>query len=250
MGRTPVASGSSVPPWPALAAPVARRTLLTTAADVRPAGLSITSQPLSALPRRRSATSTGPAFVMVPIVLDITRNRRIAQDSCDAIRLLERSVDAEGQVRGELQVDALSDTPPEKALGARQSPQHRGLLAAAERHDEDRRLAQVGAESDLRDGDGHSRQHRIANFPAFQDASERVTQLLADTQLSLTDRSVHSRHGGLLAASVSPDACCARAAARPPPSRSTRCDRRPGCPGSWRVRCRTRSLPEPPVHRP
>src|SRR5512147_1202293 len=197
MGRTPVARGSSVPPWPALAAPVARRTLLTTAADVIPAGLSITSHPLSALARRRSTTLTIPAFVMVPVVPYITSNHRITQDLCDAIRLLERSVEAERQVGDELQVNAFGDAPSQKRPGARQRPNHRDFLAAAEPHDEDRPLAQVGAEPDLRHGDGHRCQRRIANFPAFQDAGERVAQLLADTQPSLTNGSVISRHGGL-----------------------------------------------------
>src|SRR3954467_4627926 len=44
----PVASGSSVPAWP-IFAPVARLIALTTPAEVIPPGLSITSQPCSAL---------------------------------------------------------------------------------------------------------------------------------------------------------------------------------------------------------
>src|SRR6266498_978703 len=43
--RTPVAAGSSVPAWPALSAPSARRTRFTTSKLVGPAGLSTTRTP-------------------------------------------------------------------------------------------------------------------------------------------------------------------------------------------------------------
>ncbi len=44
-GRTPVASGSSVPVWPMRLRPSARRTRATTSCDVGPAGLSMTRTP-------------------------------------------------------------------------------------------------------------------------------------------------------------------------------------------------------------
>ena len=50
IGRTPVASGSSVPPWPTFCAWVRRLTTLTTWVEVMPAPLSITSQPLIGRP--------------------------------------------------------------------------------------------------------------------------------------------------------------------------------------------------------
>src|SRR5260370_33291841 len=44
-GRTPVASGSSVPAWPTRWAPVSRRRRLTTAKEVSPAALSTLRTP-------------------------------------------------------------------------------------------------------------------------------------------------------------------------------------------------------------
>jgi hypothetical protein len=49
---SPVAAGSSVPAWPAFCASSARRTVLTTSVEVRPAGLSITIQPETGCPLR------------------------------------------------------------------------------------------------------------------------------------------------------------------------------------------------------
>src|SRR5262249_3452489 len=55
MGSTRVASGSSVPAWPALRASNSRRAAPTACVDVMPAGLSSTSQPWMALPFLRRA---------------------------------------------------------------------------------------------------------------------------------------------------------------------------------------------------
>ena len=52
IANTPVASGSSVPAWPAFLASSAQRTLLTTAVDVMPAGLSTITQPEMSRPLR------------------------------------------------------------------------------------------------------------------------------------------------------------------------------------------------------
>src|SRR4051812_22493679 len=62
MGSTPVAIGSSVPPWPAFSALSRRRTRAITWVDVIPGGLSMTSQPWMGTPLRLRATgasSTG-----------------------------------------------------------------------------------------------------------------------------------------------------------------------------------------------
>src|SRR5829696_8167830 len=45
IGSTPLASGSSVPPWPAFCAPNKRRTLPTAGVEPSPTGLSSTTQP-------------------------------------------------------------------------------------------------------------------------------------------------------------------------------------------------------------
>ena len=52
MAKTPVASGSSVPAWPAFLASSAQRTLLTTEVDVMPAGLSTITHPEISRPLR------------------------------------------------------------------------------------------------------------------------------------------------------------------------------------------------------
>ena len=52
MGSTPVASGSSVPAWPAFCAWKARRTRPTAWVEPRPSGLSSTTQPLTGRPLR------------------------------------------------------------------------------------------------------------------------------------------------------------------------------------------------------
>src|SRR4051812_50152214 len=61
MGRTPVASGSSVPACPALAAAKARLTTDTAWVDVMPIGLSRMSQPLTLrFSRRRWVGGASP----------------------------------------------------------------------------------------------------------------------------------------------------------------------------------------------
>src|SRR5205085_11207867 len=52
IGSTPVASGSSVPPCPALAAPVIRRTAPTAWLELSPSGLSRMTQPWIGRPPR------------------------------------------------------------------------------------------------------------------------------------------------------------------------------------------------------
>jgi hypothetical protein len=57
MGRRPLASGSSVPAWPAFSASNRRLTSLTMRVEPAPAGLSSTSQPWIGSPLRRAVIS-------------------------------------------------------------------------------------------------------------------------------------------------------------------------------------------------
>src|SRR4051794_82686 len=80
MGRTPVAIGSSVPPWPAFSALSRRRARAITWVDVIPGGLSMTSQPWTGSPFRLRATapSAGRGAILGLQVLRLQRGRRVA----------------------------------------------------------------------------------------------------------------------------------------------------------------------------
>src|SRR5258708_25827359 len=93
-GRTPVASGSRVPPWPILAALKTRRTAPTAAAEDRPAGLSSTTHPSTLSPLR-----------LLAIGNDVAPDRGIAQRLVDAARLTERRARNEAPLTGAPQLD-------------------------------------------------------------------------------------------------------------------------------------------------
>src|SRR5476651_2532849 len=86
MGSRPVASGSRVPPWPALAALKTRRTSPTAAVEVMPAGLSRISQPSTRSPRRlRPITLVLWAFILgAGILLQIADDGGVLQQPLDA----------------------------------------------------------------------------------------------------------------------------------------------------------------------
>src|SRR5450759_961218 len=63
MGRTPVASGSSVPAWPTRWAPVRRRRRLTTAKEVSPAALSTLSTPAGNRGRSRRSVRASAGWM-------------------------------------------------------------------------------------------------------------------------------------------------------------------------------------------
>src|SRR5262245_15749262 len=98
MGRTPVAMGSSVPPCPALAAPVIRLTAATTWAEVIPAGLSMANQPWIGRPRRLRA------IVAIRLAAgDVARHAWILQQRLDTAGAIEGLVELEADVRREPQ---------------------------------------------------------------------------------------------------------------------------------------------------
>src|SRR5260221_13816637 len=92
IGRMPVASGSSVPPCPALAAPVTRRTAPTAWLEVRPSGLSRTTQPWIGRPPRLRPLAVLAVLVPLIVVIPLPRTHDVALD----IRAGQPRVDAAG----------------------------------------------------------------------------------------------------------------------------------------------------------
>src|SRR5690348_8651132 len=119
MGSRPVARGSRVPPWPALAAWNRRRTAPTAWVEVMPAGLSRTSQPSTFSPRRLAATALLPILTLslVPTLVlwsarlvlvgfrQILGDRRAAQQHLDAVGLAEGPVGLEADRGGDAEID-------------------------------------------------------------------------------------------------------------------------------------------------
>src|SRR6185312_1295541 len=135
IGSTPVASGSSVPPWPAFSASSARRTAATARLEVMPNGLSRTSQPCSGTPRRLRA-------IAVRLIRRVCRGRRqIAldlgpvQQLVDAAGMIEGGVESEGQTGREAQRHLARELTAQIAGAARQPVDDLGGTAPAQRHD-------------------------------------------------------------------------------------------------------------------
>src|SRR5690349_16047003 len=128
IGRQPEASGSSVPAWPARLA-LNRRLITDTAwVDVMPTGLSSTTQPWTsnfsrlrccfASPACAGGWARGPVSFIVIGPLEIPLHPLGVQQLLDALGLAEPLVDAEADVGGEFQVDAMSDLAAQVALVA------------------------------------------------------------------------------------------------------------------------------------
>src|ERR1700722_18708222 len=98
IGRMPVASGSSVPPCPAFAAPVMRRTAPTAWLELSPSGLSRTIQPWMGVPRRLRAIVS--ALRLSLVVLDEVAHDLGAVEEClDAAGVVEGGVEGEAEAR-------------------------------------------------------------------------------------------------------------------------------------------------------
>src|SRR5579872_4071410 len=82
IGKTPVASGSSVPAWPAFWASNARRTRPTACVEPNPSGLSSATQPETGRPLRRRAI----------VWVEVLRHLRVVQQPLDALGLGEALV--------------------------------------------------------------------------------------------------------------------------------------------------------------
>src|SRR4051812_29004843 len=128
IGSTPVASGSSVPACPALAAAKARLTTDTAWVDVMPIGLSRMSHPLTLRFSRRRWVGAAPAgwgsesvreSLMVVIGrLEVALDCRRSQKLLDSFRFVESLVHAETDVRCKFQVNAPRDLAAQEFLVA------------------------------------------------------------------------------------------------------------------------------------
>src|SRR5262245_15776783 len=171
IGRTPVASGSSVPAWPAFLAANARLTTETACVDVRPIGLSSTSQPsTSRFSRRRCAggafNEVGESVIAVFTVLQIALDRRRSQKLLDPFRFVESLVEPEANVGSKFQVNAPGDLAAQVSLVAIERGQDLLLVTPAERHHVDGGLAQIRTHANLGHGDHVALDHRVVHLAA------------------------------------------------------------------------------------
>src|SRR6185436_8381809 len=141
----PLASGSSVPAWPAFCASKMRFTMLTAWVEVRSTGLSRISQPSTLLPFLR---------LIVPILrITVLVRREVADDGgivqqlLDPARLFKRLVGAEADGGGELHLHRAPELAAEIAGGAVQRLHRLVRLGAAERQHERGGVAQIGADA-------------------------------------------------------------------------------------------------------
>src|SRR5476649_972982 len=182
IGRTPVASGSSVPPWPAFAAPNSQRTRPTALVEPRPSGLSSTTQPSILF----LALFTGGASV----VLDVARDVGPTQKSADLVGFVERAVEFEAYLGRRAQARLLTHAATEPRRRSTQRREQPFLVLAAQRHHERGGVAQVGADIDRRHRDGGVAQVGIAHVTALEELGQQMANLLADAQLTLPGRTV------------------------------------------------------------
>src|SRR4051812_48729902 len=168
MGRTPVASGSSVPAWPAFLAEKARLTTDTAWVDVMPIGLSSTIQPSTfRFSRFRGGSSctcvgslTGASLVFAG-AFEIALDRRRAQQLFDPLRFVEPLVEAEMDIGCEFEVHPAGDLTAQEFSVAIECLQHCLLVTATQRHHVSGRLPEVGAHAHLRHRDHVAFDHRI-----------------------------------------------------------------------------------------
>src|SRR5437763_6943155 len=119
IGSTPVASGSSVPPCPALAAPVIRRTAPTAWLELSPSGLSRMTQPWIGRPPRLRPIAV---FVFARPVLatllgagDVALDVGAVQQGLDTAGMIEGGVELEAQRRHVPQIKLARDQAAHEA---------------------------------------------------------------------------------------------------------------------------------------
>src|SRR5215218_4411582 len=190
IGRTPVASGSSVPAWPAFLAAKARLTIETACVEVMLIGLSRTTQPSTLrFSRRRCA---GGAFdearesvIAVFALVQVASDRGCSQKLLDPFRFVESLVEPEANVRSKFQVNAPGDFSAEIFLVAIERSQHLLLVAPAERNDVDGGEPEIGTHPHLGHGDHVSLDHGVVHLAARQNLGHGVPHELAGAQCTL-----------------------------------------------------------------
>src|SRR5208337_2998694 len=139
IGSTPVASGSRVPACPAFV-PVARRVSSTTRLELRPRGLSTTSQPCGPL-SSTILVIPGSGVLTVQVALDL----RPREQGGNSVGLVKRNVEREDKIRRTAQWNFAGDKPLQEPGAAFESGDDLAGIRAAERHHERRRIAQIRA---------------------------------------------------------------------------------------------------------
>ena len=178
MARRPVAAGSRVPAWPALAASSAHFALATTAAEVGAGGL-VDDQPAVHRPAAGAAGHRG--------VSPRGRGGPAGERRSSRVRSIwSKRVSAWKPSSGENFRSIRSVTRRRSSARLRPSALHHlGGVDPAERQHEGGGVAQVGRDPHLGDGDRDMREVGIVHVAAGEDLGERAADHLADAQLAL-----------------------------------------------------------------
>src|SRR3546814_9916477 len=146
-----------------------------------PSGLSSTIQPCTGSPRRLRRPSV---VLLVLRGAEVARDFRLLQDFIDARRRVEGRIALELQARNEPQTKHPAELALEEGRRPLQCGEHPAFVAAAERNDEGRRVAQVGADPHLRHRERAAVQVGIAQIAATEQLGQGMPQFLADAQLT------------------------------------------------------------------
>src|SRR5690625_550358 len=185
-GSRPVASGSSVPPWPTLRASRSRRTRLTTSVDVMPDGLSMTSQPLTLRPLRRRTI----VLLLRPLLpsFDILTNPLAIEEAVYSLRLIEGDVQPEVEPRRIAQLDRLRQTAAIEGRSATQGGQDLRTVLPGQRQHEGCRILDIWAGTHLGDGGARRPENRIVRGAVIQKPRQLMADQFTDPELALAWR--------------------------------------------------------------
>src|SRR5690606_39105665 len=117
----PVASGSRVPPWPALRASKMRRTALTARVEVMPRGLSRMTQPWRSRPVFLRAMDACSASIRFRVGIgQIAGHARVMKQALHRVGIIEGGVQTKVHIRHEFQLDLAGQLAANEASGALQ----------------------------------------------------------------------------------------------------------------------------------